>query len=338
MATSLHKAKKAKNDEFYTRYKDIAEEMAHYRDHLKNKTIYCNCDDPTQSNFWRYFHNNFESLGLKKLISTHYQEDSEPSYALIYEGGNDFNMDAGKVVTIYSDETYTAGDFRSQDSINYLKEADIIVTNPPFSLFREYISQIIAYNKKFIVIGNKNSVTYKEIFPLIKNNQIWIGARSMNADFWLYVPEGAEYEKLDEDGKKVKHIMGCWFTNLDLQKRHDGLWHIGDKFDQTKAHKYYEGFEHKYPKYDNYNAIEVTYVKDIPIDYDGLMGVPITYIDKFNPKEFEILGCSYSYGDVGEPYHKKNTSFNVSIDGKNIYKRLFIKNRLPIKRSDDIGY
>lgn len=231
MAGSLHNAKKAKNDEFYTRYKDIAEEMGHYREHFRDKVIYCNCDDPTQSNFWRYFHNNFASLGIKKLIATHFQENSEPSYALIYEGGDDFNMEAGNIETIYGDDEYTAGDFRSEDSINYLKEADIVVTNPPFSLFREYISQLMEHQKKFIVIGNKNSVTYKEIFPLIQNNQIWIGARSMNSDFWLYVPEGADYEKLDEDGKKVKHIMGCWFTNLDLQKRHDGLWHVGDVFD-----------------------------------------------------------------------------------------------------------
>ena len=338
MAGSLHNAKKPKNDEFYTRYKDIAEEMGHYREHFRDKVIYCNCDDPTQSNFWRYFHNNFTSLGLKKLIATHFQEDSEPSYALIYEGGDDFNMDAGEIVTIHGDKKYTAGDFRSQDSINYLKEADIIFTNPTFSLFREYISQIMEHQKKFIVIGNKNSVTYKEIFPLIQNNQIWIGARKMNSDFWLYVPDDAEYEKLDEDSRRVKHIMACWYTNLDLQKRHDGLWHIGDKLDQTKAHKYYKGFEDKYPKYDNYNGINIDNVKDIPIDYEGMMGVPITFIDKFNPKEFEILGCSYSYGDPGEPYHKQGESFNVSFDGKNVYKRIFIRNLNPISRAEDRGY
>lgn len=148
MAGSLHNAKKAKNDEFYTRYKDIAEEMGHYREHFRDKVIYCNCDDPTQSNFWRYFHNNFASLGIKKLIATHFQENSEPSYALIYEGGDDFNMEAGNIETIYGDDEYTAGDFRSEDSINYLKEADIVVTNPPFSLFREYISQLMEHQKK----------------------------------------------------------------------------------------------------------------------------------------------------------------------------------------------
>ena len=325
MAGSLHKAKKAKNDEFYTRYKDIAEEMGHYREHFRDKVIYCNCDDPTQSNFWRYFHNNFASLGLKKLIATHFREDSEPSYALIYEGGDDFNMEAGNIVTIYGDDEYTAGDFRSEDSIEYLKEADIVITNPPFSLFKEYISQLINYNKSFIVVGNKN-------------NQIWIGARSMNSDFWLYVPDDANYEKLDEDGRRVKHIMACWYTNLDLQKRHDGLWHIGDKFDQTKAHKYYKGFEEKYPKYDNYNGINIDNVKDIPIDYEGMMGVPITFIDKFNPREFEILGCSYSYGDPGEAYHKQGESFNVSFNDKNVYKRIFIRNLNPISRAEDRGY
>ncbi|CAM2816188.1 adenine-specific methyltransferase EcoRI family protein [Streptococcus mutans] len=332
MASSLHNAKKVKNDEFFTRYRDIADEMGHYRDHFKNKIIYCNCDDPTQSNFWRYFHNNFTSLGLKKLIATHYQEDSEPSYALIYKGGDDFNMDAGDVVTIYGDDEYTAGDFRSQDSIKYLKEADIIVTNPPFSLFREYISQIMEYQKNFIVIGNKNSVTYKEIFPLFQNNQIWIGARNMNKDFWLYVPEGSEYEKLDEDGKKVKHIMACWYTNLDLEKRHDGLWHLGDVFDQSKAHKYYEGFEHKYPKYDNYDAINVNNVKDIPIDYKGAIGVPITYIDKFNPSEFEI---------IGQMANTKIDNYNFGypfINNKRKYARILIKNLRPITKKDDKGY
>lgn len=336
--SSLHNAKKVKNDEFFTRYKDISTEMGHYRENFKGKTIYCNCDDPIQSNFWRYFHNNFTSLKLKRLIATHYRQDSEPSYALIYDGNDDFKMEAGKIVTIHGDEKYTAGDFRSNECINFLKEADIVITNPPFSLFKEYVAQLIEYNKKFIIIGNKNAVTYKEIFPLIKNNNIWIGNRNMNSDFWLYVPEGAKYEKLDEDDKKVKHIMGCWYTNLDLKKRHDGLWHIGDKFDQSKAHKYYEGFEENYPKYDNYNAIEVSKVQDIPIDYPGMMGVPITFIDKFNPKEFQILGCSYSYGDPGEPYHLKGKSFNVSVDNKNVYKRIFIKNLHPIKRSDDKGY
>ena len=275
MAGSLHKAKKVKNDEFYTRYKDIAEEI---------------------------------------------------------------NMETGNIETIYGDDEYTAGDFRSEDSINYLKEADIVITNPPFSLFKEYISQLINNNKSFIVVGNKNAVTYKEVFPLIKNNQIWIGARSMNSDFWLYVPDDANYEKLDEDGRRVKHIMACWYTNLDLQKRHDGLWHIGDKFDQTKAHKYYKGFEEKYPKYDNYNGINIDNVKDIPIDYEGMMGVPITFIDKFNPREFEILGCSYSYGDPGEPYHKQGESFNVSFNDKNVYKRIFIRNLNPISRAEDRGY
>lgn len=266
-------------------------------------------------------------MGIKKLIATHFQEDSEPSYALIYEGGDDFNMEAGNIETIYGDDEYTAGDFRSEDSINYLKEANIVVTNPPFSLFREYISQLMEHQKKFIVIGNKNSVTYKEIFPLIQNNQIWIGARSMNSDFWLYVPEGADYEKLDEDGKKVKHTMGCWFTNLDLQKRHDGLWHVGDVFDQTKAHKYYEGFESKYPKYDNYDAINVDNVKDIPIDYDGVMGVPITFINYFNPTEFEII-----------KFRKGDDDKDLTIYGKPPYFRILVRNLNPISRNEDKGY
>lgn len=338
--SSLHNAKKVKNDEFFTRYKDISAEMGHYRKHFRGKIIYCNCDDPIQSNFWRYFHNNFASLKLKRLIATHYRQDSEPSYALIYDGNDDFNMEAGKIVTIHGDERYTAGDFRSNECINFLKKADIVITNPPFSLFKEYVTQLIEYNKKFIIIGNKNAVTYKEVFPLIKNNKIWIGNRNMNSDFWLYVPEGAKYEKLDEDGKKVKHIMGCWYTNLDLKKRHDGLWHIGDKFDQSKAHKYYEGFEKKYPEYDNYDAIEVSKVQDIPIDYADVMGVPITFIDKFNPNEFEIIWTTDRGGDghlqkYVKPYPRHDAPV---INGKGIYKRIFIRNLHPIKRSNDTGY
>lgn len=346
MATSLHNAKKAKNDEFFTRYQDISDEVSHYRQHFRDKIVYCNCDDPIYSNFWRYFHNNFTSLGLKKLIATHYRVDSEPSYALIYEGGDDFNMEAGDVVPIYGDDDYTAGDFRSKDSIRYLKESDIIVTNPPFSLLREFVAQLVCYNKKFIIMGNKNAITYKEIFPLLKNNKIWIGNTSLNGGRWMIIPDyikaTSEGIKIDDNGDKILNIAGvCWFTNLDNNKRHDGLWHIGDKFDKTKAHKYYEGFEERYPKYDNYNAIEVGYVKDIPIDYNGIMGVPITFMNSFNPNEFDILGMSASAGYnpelVGIDFLGEKDARPL-INGKNTYARIFIKNRNPIKRNEDTGY
>jgi len=328
--SNLHKAKVEQNVNFYTRYKDIAEEMPRYRKHFAGKTVYCNCDDPTWSNFWRYFHNNFKSLGLKKLISTHYVEGSEPSYALIYTGGNDFNMEDGTRVPILGDDKYTAGDFRSEACVELLKQADIVVTNPPFATyFREYVEQLIQYNKKFIIIGNKNAVTFKEIFPLIKENKMWIGHRSMNQDFWFRVPDGMPYEK-EIEGEKTKHIMACWYTNLDISKRHDGLWHFNGQFDKAKAHVYYEGFEHKYPKYDNYDAIEVGKTKDIPIDYPGVMGVPITWLDKYNPQEFEILGL--------DDHRVEWRGRGPAINGKCKYRRIMIRNLHPIAKADDKGY
>ena len=347
---NLHKAKKAKADEFYTIYSDISSELGNYRQHFKDKVVYCNCDDPTWSNFWRFFHNNFKSLGLKKLISTHYAEGEQESYALIYEGGNDFHMEVGKVIPIHADagypekeNTYCAGDFRSHDCTNLLEEPDIVCTNPPFSLFREYVEQLMNYNKKFIIIGNYNAITYKEIFPLIMNNDIWLGYGFSGGNAYFGIPENTDTSKYSEgvynkETKLVKFRNCCWYTNLDIKKRHDGLWHIGGKFDQTKAHRYYEGLEWKYPKYDNYDAINVDKTKEIPIDYPGVMGVPITWLDKYNPDEFDILGCTYSYGDIGEPWHKKGDSFNPSVNGKNIYKRLFIRNKNPINKAEDKGY
>lgn len=276
--SNLSSAKKQKNDEFYTQYSDISNEMGHYRQHFKGKTIYCNCDDPTQSNFWRYFHNNFTSLGLKKLISTHYEKGQDPSYMITYEGGDDFHMEVGKKTTIYGNDGYTAGDFRSKACEEVLDTPNLIViTNPPFSLLREYVATILKHNKQFLIIGNKNAVTYKEIFPLIKENKIWFGYTSPNI---FDTPDGMT-EKVNG--------LSRWFTNLDITKRHDGLWHKDGKFDDTQAHCYYEGWEEHYPKYDNYDAINVDKTKEIPIDYKGVMGVPITWLDKYNPEEFEII-------------------------------------------------
>lgn len=327
--SNLHAAKSAKNDEFYTQYNDIAEELKHYKEHFKGKVVYCNCDDPEWSNFWKYFHNNFRSLGLKKLISTHYAPGFEVSYAKIYEGGDDFNMEAGTTIDIYGNDDYAPGDFRSDDSIQFLEECDICCTNPPFSLFRSFISQLMAYEKKFIIIGNKNALANKDIFPLVKNNKIWTGVRGFSGGMWFY----AEYEGKTEkivDGKKVINVPSIWFTNLDITKRHDGLWHHNGEFDKTKAHTYYEGFEDFYPKYDNYDAINVDKTKDIPIDYEGVLGVPITFLDKYNPDEFEILGCSaYSC-----PTHFGCGALYVN--GKKTYTRILIRNKQPISKEDDI--
>ena len=349
----LHKAKKAKADEFYTQYCDISTELANYRQHVKDKIIYCNCDDPTWSNFWRFFHNNFRSLGLKKLIATHYIDEGLESYALIYEGGNDFHMEVGEVIPIYADKgypekenSYCAGDFRSQDCINLLKEADIICTNPPFSLFREYIAQLMEYNKNFVIIGNMNAITYKEVFPLIKENKIWFGQSIHSGDRKFYVPDSYELRAsgcgIDEDGKRFIRVKGIrWFTNLDIKIRHDGLWHIGGKFDQTKAHRYYEGFDWYYKKYDNYDAINVDKTKEIPIDYPGVMGVPITWLDKYNPDEFNIVGLSASWDEKEKTKKLKTSSVkrhNPIIQGKEIYRRIFIKNKNPINKADDKGY
>lgn len=311
--SNLISASKAKNDEFYTRLTDIEKEMKFYKNSFKNKHIFCNCDDPEQSNFWRYFALNFKHLKINQLTTTHYNYDGSPSYRLdMYKNvpeteknketfltleGSNIDLPLGYITPMKCD-----GDFRSEESKDILKESDIVVTNPPFSLFREYIYQLISNNKKFIILGNKNALTYKEIFPLIANNHLWIGHRNMNRDFWLYVPKGKKFEKLDEDKKPVKHIMACWYTNIDVQKRHENLI----------TYKKYNPKD--YPKYDNCDAIEVTKVKDIPKEYYGKMGVPITFIDKYNPEQFKIVG--FRKGDNGK---------DLSINGKYKYSRILIK-------------
>ena len=282
---TLQKARKNKADEFYTQLADIEAELKHYKDHFKGKTILCNCDDPRVSNFFHYFAYNFEFLGLKKLITTCYksqeadlfsQNNSEHAIYLEYTG----NKTGGRVPVaeeIGIKELKGDGDFRSTECIELLKQADIVVTNPPFSLFREYVAQLAEYHKKFIIVGNKNAITYKEVFKLISENKLWLGARNINQDMWLFLPDDCEkYEKII-DGKKAKHIMACWFTNLDISKRHEKLI----------LYKKYTPEE--YPKYDNYDAINVDKVADIPCDYDGVMGVPITFLDKYNPEQFEIV-------------------------------------------------
>lgn len=278
-------AKKNKNDEFYTRIEDIEKELSHYKEYFKGKTILCNCDDPRVSNFFKYFALNFNTFGLKKIITTCYknqdvdlftQNDCEKAVYIEYEG-NPNDPTSTDFSTMQVKELKGDGDFRSTECVELLKQADIVVTNPPFSLFREYVAQLMEYDKKFIIIGNKNAITYKEIFSYIKENKLWIGYRNINSDFWLEVAEGASYEKII-NGKKLKHIMACWFTNLDIKKRHEDL----------VLYKAYSPEE--FPKYENYDAINVDKTSDIPLDYAGVMGVPITFLDKYSPDQFDIVG------------------------------------------------
>ena len=281
---NLHKAKTAKNDEFYTQLTDIEKELKHYKEHFKGKTIFCNCDDPKQSNFWKYFHLNFNYFGLKKLIATHFHE-TEPTYKIEYDGSDDNDCEVGNITPLK-----TNGDFRSPECIELLKEADIIVTNPPFSQFRPYVAQLIDYDKKFIIMGNNNAITYKEFFPLLKDNKVWLGFTSNKTCVFRVPPEYNHDDKITSDINdgnyygKVPAIS--WFTNLDIIKRHEFLDLI-EKYTPEK-----------YPKYDNYDAINVDKVLDIPVDYDRVMGVPITFMNKYNPEQFEIIGMAH--GKMGQ--------------------------------------
>lgn len=275
---NLHNAKKAKNDEFYTRLEDIEKEMCHYREHFRGKVIYCNCDDPKESNFFKFFSLQFEFLGLKKLISTGYKENGH-GVAYIYEGDkNENNLPDDSEIRTY--ELQGNGDFRSEECIEFLKEADVVVTNPPFSLFREVVAQLVEYNKKFLLLGNNNAITYKEIFPLIMSNKMWLGySNNKTMEFVL----SDSYEKWDriENGKKIGKVPAIsWFTNLE----HD---HRNRPLDLTQRYD-----PRYYPKYDNYDAIECSKVMDIPRDYDGVIGVPITFLDKYCPKQFRIVGIA----------------------------------------------
>lgn len=274
---NLTNAKRAKNDEFYTQMSDIEKELQHYKAHFAGKTVFCNCDDPTWSNFWRYFHLKFSDLKLKKLIATHY-DATQPTYKIEYEGGNDNDYEVGTITPLMQN-----GDFRSPECVALLKEADIVVTNPPFSLWREYVAQLMEYGKKFIIIGNMNAITYKEIFPLIKNDQLWIGASIHSGDRAFFVPDDYPLEAsgcgIDpESGRKYIRVKGVrWFTNLDIAKRHEPL-DLVFKYDPER-----------YPRYDNYDAINVDKTVEIPCDYDGVMGVPISFLDKYCPEQFEIV-------------------------------------------------
>ena len=302
--TNLHNAKKVKNDEFYTQLSDIEKEMAHYKDFFKGKIVYCNCDDARESNFFKFFANNFESLGLKKLITTGYKADGK-GVKLVYEGDKNGNFmvdDAEVAVT----ELEGNGDFRSEECIELLKECDVVVTNPPFSLFREYIAQLMEYGKKFLIIGNMNAITYKEIFPYIKNNELWWGCSLHGTKCHFIVPNSYEGNNVfEENGVRYGKVNNAiWFTNINHTKRNTPL----------DLYKKYSADE--YPKYDNYDAIEVSKVSEIPMDYDGVMGVPITFLDKYCPTQFEII-----------KFRKGNDDKDLSVNGKCPYFRILIRRK-----------
>jgi hypothetical protein len=339
---NLDNAKKQKNDEFYTQLTDIEKEINNYKPHFRGKTILCNCDDPRTSKFFYYFYAGFHALGLKRLIAVCYknikpgsfsQNPDEKAVYCIYDGTDRANDKCADYETFIKQNEWGIlkgdGDFRSSECIELLKQADIVCTNPPFSLFREYAAQLIEYKKQFIIIGNKNAITYKEIFMLIKENKMWIGNTPMGADMLFDVPddfakkvlagkkEGSTYRIVD--GAVKGRSQAVWFTNINHKRRNEFL----------KLHKYYN--EKEFSKYDNYDAIEVGKVAEIPQDYDGVMGVPITFLDKYNPEQFEILGMSASAGYdaeiVGIPKNENFKDARPLIKGKNTYARILIKKK-----------
>ena len=316
---NLHAAKRNKKDEFYTRLEDIERECFKYKEHFRGKTIFLNCDDATESKFFLYFSLNFEFFGLKRLISVGYSEGGKGKLFEYLGDKNGNNMPDPEEITITDMEG--DGDFRSPESVELLKQADIVVTNPPFSLFREYIAQLVEYDKKFLVIGSQNAITYKEIFPLIKNNKIWLGYYQpkefvVTKDYF----EGEASGYIDEDGNYIRKFGNiCWFTNLSHKKRNEELilWNT------------YKPEE--LPKYDNYDAIEVPKVKLIPKDYSGYMGVPITFLDKYNPDQFEICDANGIRINPKTPHknHGLIKDKDSAINGKPVYVRIVIKNKNP---------
>ncbi len=336
----LNRAAKAKNDEFYTQLVDIEKELKHYKSQFRGKVVYCNCDDPFESNFFKYFAANFNALGLKKLITTSYVKSpvvggQMPLFemeGLKPEGKEPFKIEIKKVPDTNDDGAINiddveyllkhdkntaaplngSGDFRSDECIELLKETDVIVTNPPFSLFREYVAQLMEYDKKFLILGDQNAITYKETFGYIKENRLWLGYDNGGTK-WFQVPD--YYDIQTESRIKIKNgvkyfSMGriMWFTNLDTTKRHEDI----------TLYKKYTSKE--FLKYDDYDVVNVDKVADIPMDYDGVMGVPITFVDKYNPEQFEILGIANSARYIGYE------CFTL-IHGKKIYNRILIKQK-----------
>jgi hypothetical protein len=299
---NLHKAKSGKNDEFYTQLSDIEKELSDYKSHFKGKTIYCNCDNPETSNFWKYFVDNFNNLGLLKLTASFYDVNN-----------NAYSMSLDSNDNLTKSSLIDGGDFRSDECVELLKQADIVVTNPPFSLFREYVAQLVEHDKKFVIVGNQNAITYKEIFKLIKENKLWLGRGFSGGAAHFINKHYVDYATAGDHKEGMIRVSGVvWFTNLELKKRHENLI----------LYKTYYGNESDYPTYDNYDAINVDKTKDIPLDYAGAMGVPITFLDKYNPEQFEILGNLGSYAPDGY-----SLSSAIFINGRKIYKRILIKNR-----------
>ena len=333
---NLNAAKLAKKDEFYTQMADIERELQHYWPHFRDKTVLCNCDDPYESNFFKYFALRFNQLGLRKLVCTCYNGspvqgnelllhfegfDNEPkkqAYKVEITEVGDYNGDGAEDLSdvrhlLQNDKNALSilrtGDFRSPECTALLQEADVVVTNPPFSLFREYIGQLMAYGKKFLIIGPQNAITYKEIFPLIKDNKIWLGYGFNAGNAYFHVPNAEKEYAVgvyDEKTQLVKFRNCHWFTNLEIPKRHEEL---------DLVCRYSMG---TYPVYDNYNAIEVSKVADIPCDYDGAMGVPITFLDKYNPDQFEII-----------KFRKGDDEKDLCVNGKCPYFRILIRNKHP---------
>ena len=373
--SDLQAAKIAKQDEFYTQLDDIAKELKYYKQHFKGKVVLCNCDDPYESNFFKYFALNFNQLGLKKLIATCYNgspiagdelpllfeiEEREPkkiAYKVEITEVQDYNNDgavnlADVQYLIQNDKNVLSllkgnGDFRSQECIELLKEADIVVTNPPFSLFREYVAQLVKYDKKFLIIGNQNALTYKECFKLVKENNMWLGVSIHSGDREFMIPPTYEVRskslRVDEKGNRYIRVVGVrWFTNLDYPQRHEDL----DLYKQYTPEEY--------PTYENYDAINVNKTGEIPIDFEGIMGVPITFMDKYNPDQFEILGmCEnedlyalktkvYTTAECKQAYFAKfgkNGTYDLNASGvilkdgiqEKVYQRILIRNKKPQK-------
>ena len=364
---NLNKAKETKNDEFYTQFGDIQKEIGAYLEYspdvFRGKVVYCNCDDPFESNFFRYFVLNFNKLGLKQLITTSYKPSPVANTQLQLfgddktlvkskgrpkinankfivsevrdiDGDGEFNLkDVAKQLKANKHNEWTPldgdGDFRSDECVNLLKQSDIVATNPPFSLFREYVKQLVKYDKKFVIIGGMNAITYKETFPLIKENKMWLGNGFHAGNAFFSTPFAKEYGEgvymPETDLVKFRNV--CWFTNLDHGRRHQPLplMTMEENLKYSK-HKEIKG-KKTYEKYDNYNAIEVPFTDSIPSDYKGAMGVPISFLDKYNPDQFEIIGMAEDNGKgfSGGVWDGKNP--HCVINGQNKFKRIFIRHK-----------
>jgi hypothetical protein len=376
--SNLTNAKKAKNDEFYTQYGDIQKEIEAYleydADAFRDKTVYCNCDDPYESNFFRFFVLNFNKLGLKRLITTSFKpspiagtelalqaslfqgyEDkvlskpAEPkgrpkitanrfiiNEARDFDGDGEYNLkDIAEQLKVNKHNEWAPleedGDFRSLECVELLKQADIVVTNPPFSLFREYVKQLFEYDKKFVIIGNMNAITYKEVFPKIKENKLWLGATGNGSDMVFAVPNGAEIAESDRQkaarlgyvGDYTRLGNSCWFTRLDHGRRHQPLPLMTMEENlKYSRHKEIKG-KATYDTYDNYDAIEVSFTDSIPSDYDGVMGVPISFLDKYSPEQFEIIGSNRGVDQDQKGVYGRGSYLN----GSETFKRIFIRHK-----------